>query len=381
MKIAILGGGIGGLTTAIALQKKGYDVKVYEAAPELKALGAGLAIAANAMKAFQHIGIAEKILQEGKMLEYYDIMDEHGKVITRNSPQQFGEKIQSSNFMIHRADLHKTLIAELLPGTLITNKRCKDISQHNQKVNIDFEDGTNAEVDYVIAADGIHSVVRNKLLPDAKTRYAGHTCWRAVIDNTIADLDVKKATETWGTKGRFGITPLKGNRIYWYACVDFPQNDARAKAFSTDDLYANFKDYHQPIPQIIQATKNEQLIQGDILDIPPIKKFAFGRILLLGDAAHATTPNLGQGACQAIEDAAYLADLMAKNKDPEAAFQTFEKMRISRTTFVVNTSWRIGKVAHISNPILAKIRNMVFGLLPESINNKQLKYLLDIEFN
>ena len=143
------------------------------------------------------------------------------------------------------------------------------------------------------------------------------------------------------------------------------------------DLFTNF---HKPVNEIIRNTPSESIFWSNLADLKPIKKFAFQNILLLGDAAHATTPNLGQGACMAIEDAAILGSLLTKEKDLITAFDQFEKRRIQRTTKIVTTSYQLGKIAQTRNPILAGIRNFVFPHLPKSSNERFFKFLFDVEF-
>lgn len=232
--------------------------------------------------------------------------------------------------------------------------------------------------DFLIVADGIHSVIRTQLLPEADPRYAGYTCWRAVIENK--DLDIIQSSETWGRKGRFGIAPLANGLLYWFACINAPAKDPRMKEFTVTDLKKVFKDYHHPIPQILDNTSDSQLLWNDILDLPPIQRYAFDRILLLGDAGHATTPNMGQGACQAIEDAVILAEEMEKAINAQAAFQAFEKRRLKRTHYITNTSWQVGKVAQLENPFLCTIRNFAFRNLPKKFNDKQLERVLETDF-
>lgn len=376
-----MGGGIGGLCTAIALQKKGFIVKVYESAPKLKPLGAGLGLAANAVKALTDIGIGTELMQAGAVLSSFEIMAESGQLITKTNSLEVSKKFGIDNFTIHRADLHQILLSYLQPQTLELNKACKDFEQTAEGVRIFFKDGSEEKADYLIAADGIHSVVRQKLLPGSTPRYAGYTCWRAVINHVPVNFHKQKATETWGSKGRFGIVPLLNNRIYWFACKNASYQDTRFANFNTKDLLNNFRSYHQPIPQILEMTKDEQLIWNDIIDIKPIKQFAFGKVLLSGDAAHATTPNMGQGACQAIEDAIVLANCMSVYaSDIEKAFQVFEKKRISRTTRIVNTSWQVGKMAQVENKWLLSVRNSLLRLIPPSLNEKQLQFLYNVDF-
>jgi 2-polyprenyl-6-methoxyphenol hydroxylase-like FAD-dependent oxidoreductase len=381
IRFTILGAGIGGLTTAIAMQRKGLHVTIYESAPQIKPVGAGLGMAANAIKAFHEIGIGDKIERAGKVLKSLAIKTSEGSILSKADSETISKKLGvTNNFTIHRADLHDVLLKELLPNTLHVNKRCIDVQQTDDGVRMTFHDGTSIFTDYVIASDGIHSVVRKKLLPDVMPRYAGYTCWRAVIENVPAGFDFNTTTETWGREGRFGIAPLSNNRVYWFACINAERNDQLKKAFGIKELLTYFGEFHDPIPQLLKLTRYDQLIWGDILDIQPLTKFAFGKIVLIGDAAHATTPNMGQGACMAIEDAAILANILAVEPNPEKAFVIFEQKRIKRTTRIVNNSWTFGKMAQQQNLFLTGLRNAAMRLVPASVAEKQIQFVTEVSF-
>ncbi len=223
--ITIVGGGIAGLTTAIALNKAGFFTTIFEAAPEVKAVGAGLALAANAMKAFQKIGIAEDVIAEGRILPAFLLLDQQGKQLAKTNSEALSKKYGVDNFTIHRADLHRVLLSKLDPSTVHSNKRIVDIITQGEKTILTFQDGSTHETEVLVAADGIHSPIRKKLLPDSKERYAGYTCWRAIIDNT--KLQITESSETWGSNGRFGIVPLAHNKIYWFACINAKRKTKR----------------------------------------------------------------------------------------------------------------------------------------------------------
>lgn len=377
--ITILGGGIAGLSTAIALKNAGIETMVFEAAAEIKAIGAGLGLGANAIKAFKVLGIAEEVMEAGRFLPSFTLYNQKGKVINRTDSVSVSKKYGLDNFTIHRADLHALLLSKINPDCIQTKKRVQRIEQNENTIILHFQDGSIHETCFLIAAEGIHSVVRNYVLPDSKPRYAGYTCWRAVIDNT--KLQLNDCSETWGSKGRFGIVPLAGNKIYWFACVNASANDLVMKNFTVQDLLDQFAGYHHPIPSILKETKNENLIWADINDIKPINRYAFNNILLIGDAAHATTPNLGQGACQAIEDAVILANEIKRTGDVIIAFKKFEERRLKRTHWIVKTSNRIGKMAQLENRFLITVRNLLLKILPKSVNDRQLHKIYTANFN
>jgi 2-polyprenyl-6-methoxyphenol hydroxylase-like FAD-dependent oxidoreductase len=378
---AIIGGGIGGLTVAIALQQKGFHATVYENAPQLKPLGAGLGLAANAMKALAALGIDQDVLEAGKILKTLYIKDKRGRILTATDSIRLSARYGSvNNFTIHRADLHQVLISKLSPGTLLTGKGCTGFQQEDNQISIRFGDGTSVQADAVIACDGIHSIFRKKLVPASLPRYAGYTCWRAVVEVSPDAWDMDNTFETWSEEGRFGIVPLSKNRLYWFACVNTTANNARMQSWGVEDLRKHFGEFHAPIPQILMETRDEQLIWSDIVDIAPLDKFAYRNIVLLGDAAHATTPNMGQGACMAIEDSIVLANCLQQGTSIKESFLQFEQKRLARTAKIVESSRLIGRMAQLENPWLVRLRNAVLRLTPTAVSEKQLKFLYDVSF-
>ena len=374
MNIAILGGGIGGLCTAIGLQRSGYDVTVYEGASELRALGAGLALSANAMLALRQLKLEESVKSVGHAFDQVTLLDQRGKTISTTDMDSVAAAYGAGNFSVHRADLQRVLVNQLNHGTLQLGKRCTEVIRGNQQVELRFEDGTEVAVAGLIAFDGIHSVVRKMLLPQTTLRYAGYTCWRAVIPYTFHH-HAKRFSETWGTRGRFGIVPLINQRVYWFATMSARRNDPQLRDYKVADLLNNFQDYHVPISDIIANTSDEQLLWNDILDFKPIEHYAFGNIVLAGDAAHAMTPNMGQGAGMAIEDAAVLVNCLTRHRTINEAFHHFEQRRKKRVSSIVNGAFRLGQVAQLRNSWLGALRNGLLRILPERISQQQMDSL------
>ncbi|WP_020601615.1 FAD-dependent monooxygenase [Spirosoma spitsbergense] len=375
---AILGGGIAGLTTAIALQRIGIRATLFEAAPDVKPVGAGLALAANAIQAFQRLGMADRVIASGRQLDAFSILDEWGKAITRSDSRAISQRYGVNNFAIHRAELHRVLLESIDSDIVQTGKRAVRIVQEPDSVTIFFDDETSYQTPYLLVADGIHSLIRQQLVPKSVPRYAGYTCWRAVVRQPGSILH--EATETWGSRGRVGIVPLANEQVYWFACVNAPAQHKPMRQLTPYDLADRFKHYHAPIPELLAQTPGENLLWNDIIDLKPLSRYAFGRVLLLGDAAHATTPNMGQGACQAIEDAVVLADELARGQLVEEAFAGFERRRLARTHYITTTSRRIGQVAQITNPLFTMLRNGLFRRLPDRINERQLEQLYQVNF-
>lgn len=379
MKVGIIGGGIGGLTTAIALKKLGFRIKVYESAASIKPLGAGLSLAANALKAYADLGLLEKIIKKGAALENFCLYSESGQLLSYTNSLDVKKKFGIDNITVHRAELHDILISSLDEDVLLLGKKLKSL-ENGKIIKLQFEDGTFDEADCLIAADGIHSVVRKYCLPDARIRYAGYTCWRAVIKNPLKAADPKSFSETWGSKGRFGLVPIGNQQLYWYACINSAQDDYKTKNMGIEGLYEVFKNHHKPIPQVLEKSLNAQYIQSDIIDLEPLNQYAFDNLVLIGDAAHAMTPNIGQGACQAIEDAVILSNCMQKFPNPNEAFKRFEQVRLRRVQEIVKTSRRVGKVAQINNKFVCKLRNVLLKSVPDSFNQKRLEFLFKVNY-
>ncbi|PWA07056.1 monooxygenase [Pueribacillus theae] len=374
-KIIVIGGGIGGLSAALMLESKGFYVKLFEAARHLQPVGAGLGVGSNALKALYEAGIGAQIDKLGNPLKILDFRDSSDRLLNEMDVEALSKKEGVNSVAIHRAELHEQLYRAIRPGTIELNKKCIAFRQYEESAEVTFEDGSVAEGDYVIAADGIHSLFRQKLVPNSVPRYAGYTCWRGVVDETDIPYDKQTSTEIWGKEGRFGIVPLKNKRVYWFACVNAKRNDQKYRQFRVEDVARHFDSFSPRVSELIRETDDGRLLHHDILDIKPLNQFVFGRIILLGDAAHATTPNMGQGAGQAIEDAIVLANCLSSHKNFQDAFKTYEKKRIKRTKKIITMSRRIGAGAQLENKTVIWVRNKLFKFVPKSLLIKRFQFV------
>lgn len=381
MKAIIIGAGIAGLAAAKGLQRLGWELYLYEQAPALKPLGAGLVLSANALKALQALGLLEAVLEKGHALHHFSILNKKGKVLANTDHLQLsrGLGIQSC-LSIHRADLQQLLLQELMPLPLQLGKRCTSIKQDKNGVQVSFEDGSSDSADLLIGCDGLHSAVRQLVAPKAKKRFAGYTCWRGVTEGQPAAFNFQMATESWGNGHRFGIVPLGNDRIYWFACLNSNTiKNPELIHWGIKELKQQFKDYHAPVEAILQATPAHGLIWNDIEDLQPLRTYVYDKVVLVGDAAHATTPNMGQGACQALESVAVLIAQLAK-LPLQQALQAYDKQRVPRAGGIVQQSWQLGKIAQMSHSVGVWLRDQLFPLIPKAINNKQLDTLFNIDF-
>ena len=380
MEINIIGGGIGGLTTAIALQQKGFTVKVYEAAPEIREVGAGLWVAANAMNIFQRLGIAKEVIEAGNTLKSTLLGDHECNPLSVVDFTKIVQKYGNGTTAIHRAKLQAILMQNVAKGTIETGKRLKSIHNTEGGVKAIFEDGTSAESDILIGADGIHSKVRAEIIGHIPLRYSGQTCWRGIAKMHLKDP--KSANELWGTQGglRSSYSQINAEDVYWYITQKADEGTKIPAQEVKKYLFNLVAEFTSDIQNVIQKTDNQAIIQNDLLDLTPLDTWHKGRVVLIGDAAHASTPNLGQGACQAIEDAYVLAACLSSTPSVSEAFLQYEKMRMKKAKFVVKMSRQIGMMNNIGGAIGYRLRNALLRLTPNSVGEKQFDYLFKLDY-
>lgn len=385
MKAIIVGAGIGGLSAAIALHKVGIETVVYESSREVRAEGAGLGIGANAVQVMDALGLGSDLRQQGKLLNELHIRTEAGKLLQRTKTAALTARFGPFNVTVHRGELLELLLRAVgEQGTEIrTGKTFVRLRQQAGRITASFADGSTDEADLLLAADGIHSAVRKEVLPGALPRYAGYTCWRTVVRPDARELPAEEVgvfTETFGRRGRFGIVPLTDRRIYWYACVNAREADPDWRAATVQRLEERFAGYHAPIPQLLALSRQAPLLHRDILFLPPLKRFVYGRAVLLGDAAHATTPNMGQGAGQALEDAMVLAVQLREHGRGavDEALAAYDRQRVRRAATITRLSNRIGRIAQLEGRLPAALRDTLMPLVPNRIMEKQLEFLYDV---
>jgi len=369
----ILGAGIAGLSTAIALRRLGIEAEIYEAAHHLEPVGAGIGIAANGVNALRRLGVEDELLPYSYPLSFLAIYDPHGMPILRIGTEQQEARHGSAQLAVHRAHLQMCLLARLDPARVRVNKRAVEASPSHDGYTLRFDDGSSIRTRYLIVADGIHSVVRQTWWPGSVPRYAGYQCWRGIAN--MEGLGIHEASEIWGPAGRVGMVPMTENRLYWFACINGRQDDPALRGFTRDDLLRHFRGYTRLFNEILHRTPGERIIRSEIMDIHPLDHFAKGNMLLVGDAAHAMTPNLGQGACQALEDAIVLGECLSENSNVAQAFRAFEQRRLERTRRIMVHSRRLGAWAQLSSPVLCRMRDTLFRWLPHSVHQRQLDWI------
>jgi 2-polyprenyl-6-methoxyphenol hydroxylase-like FAD-dependent oxidoreductase len=383
MKATIIGGGIGGLTTAIALKQAGIDYEIFEAAPELKPVGAGIVMASNPMQVFQRLAIDNKIKEAGLEIHAAFGVDQSFKTISALRVKEVVTPCYGvGSYAIHRGRLQQVLLTEIDANKIQLNKRLASLTQTASNVELKFDDGTTMQADLVIGADGIKSTVRKSIFGEIPLRYSGQTCWRGIAKFSLPADKKFNTYEMWGNqKGlRFGIAPTHEDEVYYFTTYFTEANGKDEPNQAKIKVRENFSVFGDLPTQLIEATPEENIIRSDINDFVPIKQWWKGRVALLGDAAHATTPNLGQGGCQAVEDAFVIAKCLKENSSIEKAFEQYQSIRYEKAVHVVNMSWTFGKMTNIGNPMLRWIRNTAMRMMPERAAAKQLEKILKLNY-
>lgn len=376
MDIAIIGGGITGLSTAIAFNKVGINAKVFECTQELSEVGAGIWMAPNAMKVFDWLGISKEIIAGGIQLKRVEITNKN-LIPLRNSKTDFITDTQGNSITsIHRANLQWILYNELPKEQVIFGKEYINHEEKDNKVNIKFNNGEET-VSIMFGADGINSKVRNHIFPDSQIRFAGQTCWRGVSNIKLSTEYQSSCMEAWGNQIRFGFSAIAKDEVYWFAVIKSSRGQTGGGDTLKDRLLNIYKDFHPQVHEIISNTQVEKIICTDLSDVKPMNVWHKGRICLLGDAAHATTPNTGQGGAQGVEDAYYISNLMNKTMDYKKCFQNFEKLRKKKVNNIVKYSWMFGKLIH--NEISQNLLKLMNRLTPDKLIMKQMQQLYSIK--
>ncbi|MFB8005117.1 FAD-dependent monooxygenase [Nocardia sp. NPDC056000] len=363
-RAVIVGGGIGGLATAIALARRGWEVEVLERSTRIEEVGAGLSLWPNALRALAALGLDETVGARAREEESAGIRDSKGRWLSRTDTEAIRARY-GSPVMIHRSDLLEILRAAVpnnavRSGISVTAVQADGTVAHSA--------GTSAG-DLVVGADGIHSVVRRAVCGAIEPRYSGYTAWRVVVTPTAPVSDMG---ESWGRGERFGYSTLPDGRVYCFATADMP---AGTPGGGLAELRARFGSWHDPIPALLDAVDDTAILKHDLYDLPPLKTYVAGRIALIGDAAHAMTPNLGQGACQALEDAVVLAHIATADGD----LTDYDRQRRPRTQMILKRSRLIGAVGQLSSPAAVLARNALLRLAPPSAQFNSLAPVLDWE--
>ena len=369
-RILIVGGGIGGLTFGAALNREGIEPHIIERAEKWAPIGAGIVLGVNAMSLCRELDIAEAIESRGRIIRRGHITDASGRILSTMDLAGMTRDGQET-VSIHRADLHEVLLSangNVSLGTTLTS-----IDQGEDEARVVFSDGVEADYDLVVGADGIASQVRELVFGEQPRRYSGYTCWRFVVNG---DFGITETAEMWGQGRRFGIVPIGGDAVYCYATLNAPRGAEEYADIYAERLKELFSEFGGDAPRILDALRDDTpLIQNDLEEVR-LNQWVEGRVALIGDAAHAMTPNMGQGAAMAIEDAMVLCQSIEESPVLPVALRQYEERRRDRVATVQRRSWNFGRVGQLESSGGCAMRNALVRLLPKRIAQNSVKKLL-----
>jgi 2-polyprenyl-6-methoxyphenol hydroxylase-like FAD-dependent oxidoreductase len=381
-KVLIIGGGIAGNTLALFLHKAGIDCAIYEAYPYKDSVGGGLGLAPNGMNVLAALGLAEKVKARSSLALENTFYNERGKILARiknGSPQKYGQPGVS----MLRPALYDVMNDEIRrQGIPIEfRKRLQELHQHGAKVTACFDDGTQAEGDLLIGADGVRSQTRRIILPDApEPAYVGIIGVGGLTPASavphMSQRDRQSFNFTYGARGFFGYSGVENGDVQWWSNLPSERELTRQELgdVSLDtiqrEMLAIYSGYHEPIETLIRNT--QATVKHNIHDIQSLPTWQRGRVLLIGDAAHAVSPNSGQGASMALEDAMYLAKLLRDCGDYAQVFAQFEQARKPRVEKIVAEGRRRGNDKTVVSPFQQAIRELMIRIFVNLFGTKAL---------
>jgi 2-polyprenyl-6-methoxyphenol hydroxylase-like FAD-dependent oxidoreductase len=372
----VIGGGIGGLTTAIALKRAGIDTVVFERTPEFKEAGSGLHLAINAMRGLKELGLAEQVIERcGTPVERMEFRDYRGKLLMLWPVSELAARFGLPAVGVTRTSL-QALLVEGAGDALQLGSDVTSFEQDAEGVTVRLANGREERADFLVGADGIWSKTRIALLGDGEPHYSGYLTSRAVVEFDQALMPPGLFRQFWGRGQVFIAYRVADGRLYWVAATKLDDNGA----LDRQALLERYRTFADPVSAIIEATPDEVILAVDAKDRQPVKRWGDGRVTLLGDAAHPMSPTQGQGACQAIEDAVVLGKSLAHGGDVVQALRTYEERRIPRSAKFVKQARTIGRLGCWEAPIACGVRNQMMHLGGKTMYSRAAKEM-SVEFD
>jgi len=369
-KVVVVGAGIGGLATSIALRPTDAEVVVLERAPELSKveLGAGITLWANAMLILDRLGIGQEVRERGAVLRCFEQRNHRGRLLSRWPLEEMARRLGAPVCGINRPDLHAALVRG---GGEQVKTGCEverfEQSDGDGGVSVALSGGGVESGDVLIGADGLESKVRSQLLGQQEPRHSGLTMWRANLPHDEAVAPNVDFIAWWGSGAKFVIFRSGPERLSWEGIVTSPPGGRDAPGETKQAVHERFVGFVDHVHTVIDATDEASIFRTDVYDRPPDERWGEGRVTLLGDAAHPMTFAVGQGAAQALEDALAIARTLDGSSrsdaaDLEARLRAYERPRIARAAHFQNMAWRLARAGALEGKPAQAIRNAAFTL-------------------
>ena len=363
LRVIIVGGGIGGVTAAVALRRAGLDAVVLERAKSIDdvALGAGVHLWSNALQALRDIDMTEPVAAAGTTVTAHRYMSWHGSQLGALQVGAVSSDLGAPTVGLSRPELHRTMVAALGDEDEVVryNAECIGVEQNTRRVVVRLADGSEEQGDILVGADGIRSVVRQQLHGWTEPHYSGITAWRAICDYESPQVPLGEMRIYWGPGARILHYHVSGQRLYWLALVKSPPRVKDPEGGSKEAVSAHYEGWPRQVREMLAATEERAIHHTDIVDRDPLKLWGHERVTLLGDAAHPMYPDMAQGAGQAIEDAVCLAAALRCADNPVAALRDYERRRIRRANGFVKTSRIVNRMSLMQAPVMCAVRNHV----------------------
>ncbi len=366
----VVGAGISGLASALALRQTGWDVTVLERDATPRAVGAGLVLWPNAIRALRLLGIADQVVAAATQYRTALARRPDGWVLTRVDMAGVARRMGEPVVTVLRADLHEILFAALGDVMIHAGAPVTRLGSGADDRPVVWSGDRCWDADLVVGADGLHSTIRSQLDAGGEIVPADYVAWRAVVPASRA-LRLDCGGETLGVGRRFGCAPLGRHGVYWYATVPGPLDDRPADQ-QLAYLRAALADWHAPIPELLAATDPGNLLQHQVTELWPLPRrfdhrIGTGAAVLVGDAAHAMTPNLGQGACLALEDAVTLGVVLSGGTELASALARYQHLRHRRATRLTRRSRQTGLALEMRRAVSVRLRDLLISVLPDSL--------------
>ena len=364
-KVVVVGAGIGGLATSIALRGTDAEVVVLERAPELSKveLGAGVTLWCNAMLILDRLGVGAEIRERGAVLGCFEQRTARGRLLSRWPLDEMARRLGAPVCGINRPDLHAALVAGAGEERVRTGCNVERFEQADGAVSVALAGGGSESGDVLIGADGLDSRIRGQLLGEQALRHSGLTMWRANVPYDEAFAPGVDFIAWWGAGTKFVVFRSGPERLSWEGIVTSPPGGQDPPGTRKRAAIERFRDFADPVLRVIDATSEEAIFRTDVFDRPPDERWGEGRVTLLGDAAHPMTFAVGQGAAQALEDALAIGRVLGEDgADVEAALRSYERPRIARAAHFQSMAWRLARAGVLEARPAQALRNAAFTL-------------------